>query len=364
MNGSAPSFDVSGIIKGIVGQAEEIVAKDTGKAALSIFLLLFLLHIVEGAAELSEKAASCRLLRPKFWLRLFLVGALLAGYGKLAAATVNNLQARFMMDFAAKWAEVWDQERSAINNIRQAEQENSELSQKEAGIRASKDDDSWISKLGRSAGEHIVSWLGFLLSALAGLVITLLILMEGFWCMGINVLLIVVGPMCIAFAAHEKTEGITWSFLRGFLVYGLLYMPMLGVACRFAGVVMARISRVTSEAGIVYGDGSDIAVHFLLVLVGPICAYAVVRGVPAFVSSVIGGASLGGGAGGSFDTARSLAGAAVSTAGRHAAAVKGGGNGNNGGGGDAPQDSGDRGVVPTSAAPTVAAASAEEARGQ
>ena len=40
-----------------------------------------------------------------------------------------------------------------------------------------------------------------------------------------------VGPICVAFAAHEKTESYFWGFLKAFLFVGLLYMPLLGLAC-------------------------------------------------------------------------------------------------------------------------------------
>jgi hypothetical protein len=47
----------------------------------------------------------------------------------------------------------------------------------------------------------------------------------------------------------------------------------------------------------VYGDGSDIRVHFLMVVLGPFCAFAVVvRAAPMFLGMVLGTGE--GGAGG------------------------------------------------------------------
>ncbi len=126
-------------------------------------------------------------------------------------------------------------------------------------------------------------------------------------------LLVAIGPICIAFGAHEKTEGIAWSFMRAFIVLGLAYMPMLALACRFAGIIMAQMTTMVGKAGLAYGDGSDIVVHFIMVLIGPICAFAVVKAVPGFLSMMLQGGSAGGGA--AFAMA---AGAATTAMGRSA----------------------------------------------
>ena len=122
--------------------------------------------------------------------------------------------------------------------------------------------------------------------------------LQGFYGLGVNMVLIAVGPVCIAFAAHEKTEVIFWSYVRAFLVLGLLYMPMLGVACGFAGIIMAQMTTMVANSGVVYGDGSDIWVHLVMVILGPICSFAVVRAVPAMMAQLL--QSMSGGGGSSF----------------------------------------------------------------
>jgi hypothetical protein len=125
-----------------------------------------------------------------------------------------------------------------------------------------------------------------------------------------NMLLVAIGPICVAFAAHEKTESYFWSFLKAFLFVGLLYMPLLGLACQFAGVIMAQMTTMVTGSGLVYGDGSDIGVHILFVVLGPLCAFAAVRSAPMFLGMVLGA----GGGGGGGSAAFAMAGAAV---GRH-----------------------------------------------
>jgi hypothetical protein len=144
-----------------------------------------------------------------------------------------------------------------------------------------------------------------------------------------NMVLIAIGPICVAFAAHEKTEGIFWSFVRAFLVLGLLYMPLLGVACGFAGIIMAHMTRMVTGSGLVYGDGSDIGVHFIMVILGPLCAFAVVRAVPAVLAQLL--QSMSGGGGSSFAAGVAVAMMALRGSGGGSG---GGSKGNSGGGGN------------------------------
>jgi hypothetical protein len=68
-----------------------------------------------------------------------------------------------------------------------------------------------------------------------------------------------------------------------------------GLACQFAGVIMAQMTTMVADSGLVYGDGTDISVHFLFVVLGPFCAFAVFRAAPMFLGMVLG---TGGGGGG------------------------------------------------------------------
>ncbi len=305
---ATPTFDMQGVITSIIGQADEVVANESSTAALSIYWTLFFFHVVQAAAEFSQGAA-CRFADTRFWLRLCLVGGILAGYRPIFVGLAREVQPRMMLSFGTTWIEVWEQENKAITAARQAEAENEELKYGEVGAsKTGKDDDSWFAKVARYVGNFILGGLGWLVSIVVGLLITVLILMEGFFALGINMLLLAIGPLCIAFAAHEKTEGIFYSFFKAFFVFGLVYMPILGFACSFGGVVMSRISRMGIDSDAQWGDGSDFAVHFILLVVGPLLTLAVVRAAPALLNSLIGSANLGGGsAGGATAQAANLA---------------------------------------------------------
>ncbi len=293
--GSA-AFGIGHVVDAIISSGSNAAAQTT-KAGLVIFSLLFLFQLMEGAAELVLSPMSCRLWHGKFWLRILLVAGGLAGYQTVVVGTVAKLQPGFMTNFAGKWADVWESEMKAIEGIKKAEAENQDLKYSEVtATKAGKDDDSWYTKLGKYVLDGMLTGLGWVLAVIAGMVITVYILMEGFTGLGMNMLLVAVGPICVAFAAHEKTESYFWGFLKAFLFVGLMYMPLLGLACEFAGVVMAQMTTMVAGSNLVYGDGTDISVHFLFVLLGPFCAFAVVKAAPMFLGMVLGSTGGGGGA--------------------------------------------------------------------
>ncbi len=293
-----PALGIAQVVDAVV-QVGQSAAGETAKAGLVIFGLLFTFHLMEGAAELALSPSSCRLWHGKFWLRILLVAGGLAGYQTVVTGTVAKLQPTFMTSFAGSWATVWEAEMTSIEAIKKAEAENQDVKGTEVtAMKAGKDDDSWYGKLGKYVVDALLTGIGWVLAVVAGLVITVFMLMEGFTGLGMNMLLVAVGPICVAFAAHEKTESYFWGFLKAFLFVGLLYMPLLGLACQFAGVVMAQMTTMVAGTGLIYGDGSDISVHFLMVVLGPFCAFAVVRAAPIFLGMVLGTGGGGGGGGG------------------------------------------------------------------
>jgi hypothetical protein len=293
---SSLSFGIERVVTAVIDYGSDFVANDSIKVGLTIFWLIFFFHVIEGAAEISEDPGSCRLFKRKFWLRIILVVALLGGYRAVVVGTMAAVQPKYMTAFATKWAEVWDQEMKAIETIKTNEADNQDLKYNEvSATKTGPKDDSWGAKVARYIVDGLITAVGWVLACATGGLITIFILMEGFYGLGVNMILLAVGPVCIAFAAHEKTESIFWSYFRAFLVLGLLYMPLLGVACGFAGIIMAHMSTMVVGSGVAYGDGGDILIHLVMVVLGPFCAFAVVRAVPALMSHLLQAVSGGGG---------------------------------------------------------------------
>jgi hypothetical protein len=247
-------------------------------------------------------------------LRILLVAGGLAGYQTVVTGTVAKLQPTYMTNFAGNWATSWEAETAAIAALKKAEAENQDLKGTEVtATKAGKDDDSWYAKLGKYVVDGLVTAIGWVLAMILGLLITVFMLMEGFTGLGLNTLLVAVGPICVAFAAHEKTESYFWGFLKAFVFVALLYMPVLGLACQLAGVVMAHMTTMVTGSGMVYGDGTDVGYHIMYVVLGPLCAFAVVRSAHMFLGTVLGAGAGGGGAGAGMAMALGAAAARTAT---------------------------------------------------
>ena len=300
------ALGIDRVVTAVIDNGRQFVASDASKVGMVLFWLIFSFHVIEGAAEIVEEPSSCRLFKRKFWLRILLVAALLGGYQAVVVGTVATVQPKYITAFTDKWAEVWVDEMKAIDTIKNAEADNQDLKYNEvAATKTGHQDDSLGAKIARYIVDGAVTAFGWVFACITGGLITIFMLMEGFYGLGVNMILIAIGPVCVAFAAHEKTEVIFWSYVRAFLVLGLLYMPMLGVACGFAGIIMAQMTTMVANSGIVYGDGSDIWVHLVMVVLGPICAFAVVRAVPAMMAQLL--QSMSGGGGSSFGAGVGLA---------------------------------------------------------
>lgn len=303
---ATPMFQMEAVIDSVMALSTSLVASQTVPAGMVVYGFIFVMHIAQGAAEISFNPKSCRLFTHSFWFRQVFIGLLVAGYSQVVVPVMATSTPKSMLAFATSWASMWAKENTQISANGKAEEENKSLRATEE-MKTKTSPEAQPSGISGRIVDGLRSALCYVLFAAAGAIITIMVLMQGFYAMGAIMILTVVGPICIAFGAHEKTEGIFWSFVKSAMVYGLLHLPVLGIACQFAGVIMARISEMSLSAAFVYGDGGDVVMQMVSMLLGPLAAYAVVKAAPGVVQSVIGAAGMGEGG----STMMAAAGAAV-----------------------------------------------------
>lgn len=294
---AGPTFYMDDLVQKVVDVGNAFFEKDVSKLAMSVFFFCFFFHLVEGAAEMVDNPKTCRLTKSKFWMRIFFTLALLMTYRATFVNFARTALPTYMTSFAGAWAEVWSGEVDATQELKEMYQDNQDVKTTElTSTSQGKDDSAWYAKAVKYLLDGLISALGWILASLGGMFITVLILMQGFWVLGINTVLLGLGPLLIACNAHEKTEGLFWNFLKAWLVYGLLYLPVLGLGAKMAGVVFVEMTKMVAGSSAVFGDGSDIAMHFIFVLLGPLCAFAVVQAVPTFLSQMMSSPIAGAGA--------------------------------------------------------------------
>jgi hypothetical protein len=194
----------------------------------------------------------------------------------------------YMTSFAGAWVEIWNGELDAKDELEKMHHDNQDVKKAEVTTtRQGEQDQAWLRKAMGWSVDALITALGILLSSLVGMFITVLNLIHGFWVLGTNAVILGIGPLCIAFLAHEATEGILWAWAKAWLVYGLLYLPMLGLGARMAGVVFKGITTMVAGSDMVFSDGPDIAMHFIYALLGLLCALAVVQAIPSFLRHLL-----------------------------------------------------------------------------
>ena len=294
----APNFALKEVVVAALERASDIATGSVTRAAAVVFGIILGLHIAEGAAELATRRP-CRFFDTRWWLRLVLVITMLAGYKRIVVGVGMSWVPVQMLSYTTSWVEVWDQEWDAIDAVRKSEEENKKLrkTEMEQQSKATGGGSSWwqpvVSGLW-TVLDGLVSVLGLVIAVVVGVGLCLLMLVQAFWVLGLLLLLVAIGPLCIAFALHPATSSIFWAFFRQVLVYEFLYLPFLGIACSIAGVVMGRVSATFAGSGIAYADGTNVAVHLLMAVLGPLCSFAVVKGAPYALQQVFGGGDAGG----------------------------------------------------------------------
>lgn len=315
---ATPGFNFELVISSVMNVATGIVESDTIPAARAIFSLIFVFHVFHAAKELSFNPSSCRFFNGDFWMRQVLVGALIAGYPFVVVPTVAKMQPSAMMAFATSWYEMFHKEVTTLKTSQDNIRQNDDLARADAVKSAPPESSSggfWSSLGSLDIVAGVRYGIAWVIAMIAGALITLLILMQGFYALGAVLIVIVVGPICVAFAGHQKTEGIFWSFFKTYVVYGLIHMPVLAIACKFAGVVMGRVAVMAETANLSFGDGGDIVGLLLSTVLGPLSAYTIVKAAPNIIQSLIGGAGIGEGGGGAVVSTAIAAGTALASSG-------------------------------------------------
>jgi hypothetical protein len=297
------AFGIEGIADSILSLGESF-SEGSVLAAFALVGFCLYMHAVEGAAEIAE-GKETRWQKPIFYRRLGMVFVFLCGYQGIFFGLARDAIPDAIKGVNEAWGNVWVNQEAALEELRAGHNQNNEVKRAEvAATRVSKDqDDAWYVKASAWVADLIVTGLGYISVGIMAFLLSTFLLMEGFWALGMATLTLAIGPLCIAAWTHEKSEGAFWAFIRAFFVYVFLYMPLLRLACGFAGIIMAHMTTMRARGELPIGDGSDITAHCLMVLAGPLLAIAIVRSVNGTVTGLA--QSIGPGSGSAFAGAMS-----------------------------------------------------------
>jgi hypothetical protein len=274
--------------------------------AIGLWMLLFGISFLEGADELTGPnggAGACRFFQGRWWLRFLLCGVFLYGYDQIVIGTLQKVQPQMMMSFGADWHQAWEESSDMLKRSQDAGQQNALLQMLEVLPMSDGSDvvgGGVLAAMGRMAlatTDKIISALGALACYFTGGLLMLYVLMQGFYLAAVCTLLCALGPVFIAAGLHQKTEGMALNWIRAILLYLVFYGLMLVLSVRMGGGAMAAMDRMVIGAGVQFGDGSDVMVHLLQVVVGPMVVLVTLRAAPAVTTALL-QVSIGSGEGG------------------------------------------------------------------
>jgi hypothetical protein len=249
---------------------------DDGLAfAAAVYSLILVFHALLGSAEIVT-GAECRFLNPKFWFRILFFGFVIAGFDTAMVPFAKKIASlsfdQFLVAYKEAWT-VWSQTTQKLL-ANASQQQNAEFSLLQLH-----------SLLVANLLDALASMIGLVLTFILSALILLLTFIMGFVGTGLSAGTLCLAPVALVFGAFEATEAVALSYLKTFLVYCVLYMPMLALAMQIAVVIQAAANPLVMELSQQYALG-HFAEHLFLLLVTPLAAFALVFSVPSITSRI------------------------------------------------------------------------------
>jgi hypothetical protein len=226
---STSLFDI--IVPFIQGEAQ-----DFGMVIFSIGLTL---QAILGGAELATGSPEARLVKGTFWFRILMVAGVLLTFDaifinfskavtesalKLISTDVDIFLDRYVL--LRSTAESFAKAAETVNGT---------------GFGVIKDASRTTLEQNAAFGQTLVKDIFSTL----GLVTAIGLIFGG---AATSVLVLCLAPVCIPFAIHEDTQSIAWSYARTWLLYGVMYMPLLTITVKVATEMGTLIANAGLDA--------------------------------------------------------------------------------------------------------------------
>lgn len=248
---------------------------DSMVAAEAIFGTIMVYHALVGAAELVSGQES-RLVQGSFYVRILFVAFLVYFFDKLFVTFGESLCRGCLDEIFTIWNNIW---------VNWADMSNEMYAKGLKDQATSAGGLNLANMLGSLLFETLISGLGLVIALIIGGLTMLYLIFQSFVALGSVSCVLALGPIALPFAAHESTQDIALAYAKTFLVYVVLYMPMLVFAFQVAMTIMASVCQMTS--GLAYGGIGDALEHVIGVVAAPFAGAAIVAAVPHVVKGAL-----------------------------------------------------------------------------
>lgn len=248
---------------------------DSMVAAEAIFGTIMIFHALVGAAELVSGQDS-RLVQGTFWVRIFFVAFIVYFFDKLFVTFGESLCRGSLDEIGTIWGNLW--KNWARMNKEMISKGIKDTATNSGGLNV-------VGMLGSALVETIRSSIGLLIATIIGGLTMLYLIFQSFIALGSCAAVLALGPIALPFAAHESTQDIALAYVKTFLVYVVLYMPMLVFAFQIAMTIMLSVNQMS--LGLVYGGVGDELEHIIAIVAAPFAGAAIVAAVPHVVKGAL-----------------------------------------------------------------------------
>ena len=250
----------------------DFIRNDSLIAAEAIFATIITFHVLVGAAELVS-GKDCRLTTGSFWIRILFTALLLASFESIFVEFGRHIARGCMAGIADTYLDMWENWWNATN------EEYHTVSSQVTGFL------SLLSFIASWLVESITSSIGLGIAQILGICLMLYMFVQGFIATGSACIVLALGPIALPFAAHEGTQDIAIGYAKTFLIYVVLYMPMLLFGFQIALTILLQVNLITNGATAAGAGG--LVEKVVCTITAPFAAAAFIWAVPNVIKGAI-----------------------------------------------------------------------------
>lgn len=263
----APGTGLQDFVTSAYARAILEINGDFGKFGLAIFGILMSWHVLLGGAELASGDQNCRFLKGSFYVRFLTVCGVLFFFDQVFV----NLSQVVATSSATAMVGVLAQPFSAVESI---------VPQILNNLNHLVDSSSTTWSIATAPFSLLVSFIVCGASAVLCIVCyylaALLMAVQGYVAIAYSAIILILAPVLIPFGIHESTEGIAWQYIKGWLVYGVLYMPICVIAMDLASALLVNAATSINAQGLTVNGLSAMVVQLLSVIAAPLAVIGIV----------------------------------------------------------------------------------------
>ena len=260
------------------GQAIAQIDGDFGKFGLAIFGILLSWHVLLGGAELATGDTNCRFLRGGFYVRFLTVFGVLLFFDTifvgLSQAVATSATAEMVKAMAWPFKAAGDIPPQILDNL-------NHLADASTG--------TWTIMTApfTTFVSIIVCCASALICIVAFYFAAVLMQVQGYVAIAYAALILILAPVMIPFGLHESTENIAWQYIKGWLIYGVLYLPLCVFAMSLASDLMMHAATSINAHGLTTGGMYALVAQMLSIVAAPLAVIGIIFVPNAVLNKVL-----------------------------------------------------------------------------